>query len=210
MSDFTLDPQAAKAGSGGSSRIDTTGKYKGKIKFAKYWESDGGAKFVTINYEADSGQQCRLQICTHSGRDKGGEPTYGYKQIMAIMACLKVRNLTKVDQIVDDYDQDAGEVKPVKRQVFKEMTGAKLGLALYRHDKTSQQGKDVFSMEIAAPFAYDSEQTAQEVLDQKPAETLGKIVANLKDKDSRPKAATGASYAYQQSAGTDLEDDIPF
>ena len=210
MNDFTLDPQAAKAGSGGSSRIDTTGKYKGKIKFAKYWESDGGAKFVTINFEADTGQQCRLQICTHSGRDKGGQPTYGYKQIQAIMACLKVRALTQCEQVVDDYDQETNEVRPVKRQVFKEMTGAKLGLALYRHDKISQQGKDVFSMEIAAPFNYDSEQTAQEVLDQKPAETLGKIVASLKDKDSRAKTGNSSSYSYQQSDASYIDDSIPF
>lgn len=208
MNDFTLDPQAAKAGSGGSSRIDTTGKYKGKIKFAKYWEGDSGAKFVTISFEADTGQQCRLQICTHSGRDKGGQPTYGYKQVQAIMACMKVRALTRVEQVVNDYNQDTKQVEPVKRTVFKEMTGAKIGFALYRHDQTGQNG-DYFTMEIAAPFNYDSEQTAQEVLDQKPAETLGKIVNSLKDKDSRAKSA-GSSYSYQQPSSSDIDDDIPF
>ena len=151
---FTLNAAEAKAGSGGSSRIDTTGKYKGKIKFAKYWESDGGAKFTTINFEEDSGQTTSIRICTHS---KAGDPTYGYKQVQAIMACLKVRNLTPEKHMVDDYDFDASQVQSMERTIFNEMTGAKIGFALYRHDQTNNNSKDIFTMDIAAPFNYGSD-----------------------------------------------------
>lgn len=209
---FTLDTQAAKAGSGGSGRIDTTGKYKGKIKFAKTWKTDNGANMVVIKFESDEGQSADLRICTHSGDAKGNEPTYGYKQIQAIMACLKVRSLTEVEQVIEDYDHESKEVKPMKRMVFKEMTGAKIGLALYRHDQTnSQNGNDFFAMDIAAPFNYESEQTAKEVLDQKPAEQLSKIVLSMKDKDSRQQAGSFSSgYDMQAPAGSDLHEDIPF
>lgn len=208
---YQLDATAAKAGSGGSGRIDSTGKYPGKVKFCSYWETDNGAKMVKIKFESDSGQAADIKICTHSGNAKGNQPTYGYKQFQAIMACLKTRALNLVEQVVEDYDPDAGEVKPIKRQVFKEMTGAKLGFALYRHDQTSDQGKDFFVMEIAAPFNYETEQVAQEVIDSKPAEKLGRIVLSLSDKDSRQKASgsVGGYDEYSQFQQPD-DDDLPF
>ena len=211
---FTLDTKAAKAGSGGSSRIDTTAKYKGTIKFAKYFQSQTNSKFVTIMFRSDDGQEARIQICTHG---KAGQTTYGYKQIQAIMACLKTKTLTLGDETHDDYNHEAKEVQPTKLQVFKEMTGAKIGLALYRHDQTGTNG-DYYSMEIAAPFNYESEMTASEILDRKTTpEQLGKIVINMKDKDSRTQGGPAASDPYSAYAATtamqmpdDLNSDIPF
>lgn len=210
---YTLDTKAAKAGSGGSGRIDSTGKYLGHIKFCKYWESDGGAKMVSIKFESDEGQSSDIQICTHSGNAKGNQPTYGYKQFQAVMACLKTKALTLVDQQVEDYDHDEKEMKMVTRAVFKEMTGAKIGFALYRHDQTnSNSGRDFFRMEVSAPFNYETEQTAQEVLSQKPAEQLPGIVMAMKDKDSRAGGASSAGgYDEYSNFQQPPEDDgIPF
>jgi len=214
LPNYTLDPKAAKAGSGGSGRIDTTAKYKGKIKFCSCWQSDNGASMVKIKFESDDGQTSDIQICTHSGNAKGNKETYGFKQFQAVMACLKLRNLTPMEATVEDYDRDQQQMAQVSRTVFKEMTGAKIGLALYRHDQTSNQGNDFFSMDIAAPFNYDSEQVAQEILDNQPATKLSKIVMSMKDKDSRTSggggAQTGDGYGSYQEAGGGFEDDIPF
>lgn len=207
---ITLDSDSAKAGSGGSSRIDSFGKFKGTIKHCKQYTTESNAKFVEIYFSSDGGQETKIRICTHS---KVGEPTYGFKQLQAVMACCKVRTLTPIEAVIDDYDYDQNKVVPIKRTIYKELSGKQIGLALYRHDQTNDKsGKDFYSMEIAAPFHYDTEQVAAEVLDSSPAALLEKIVAGLRNKDSRQSGGHQKSHDFYQSAqpSDNFDDDIPF
>ena len=204
---FNLNSADAKQASGGAGKIDDLGKYVGKIKFAKFYKTDSGANFVSINFVSDAGAYANIVICTHG---KNGQPTFGSNQIQAIMACLKLRTITPIDQVVDDYDHDAGKVQPCERTVYKEMTGASLGLAMYREDST-YNGKDKSVMCIAAPFNFDTEQTAAEVLDNKPAEQLEKVVQSLKNIDKR--AATQSAGGYDSMPPNNdpgFDQDIPF
>lgn len=216
MYEFKLNKDEALAGSGGSARIDSTGKYKGKITFAKIYTTDSGAEFVQLAFESDSGQTARLTLCTRGKDTEKGKATFGTKRLQAIMTCTQIKDLKAVEKEVEDYDYEQGKVAKVMRHVFPEMFGKKVGFALVRHDKTSSNGKDFFEMEIEAPFNYDTEQTALEVWEKKPAETLGKIVANLKDKDSRKQSYSSGGDLYSAYAASaamqapDFENDAPF
>lgn len=215
MFNVSLNRNDAIAGSGGSARIDALGKYKGTITLAKVYEVKSGAVFVQINFESDNGQTARLSMCTKS---KEGKDTFGFKQLQAIMACVKVKGLTAVEKEIEDYDFEQGKMAKVMRHVYPELMGKKIGFILYRHDQ-AKDGKDFFTMEISAPFQYDTELTASEIMDQKVnPEQLPKVLANTKNKttaakshDSDPYSAYAATASMQRPAGNDFEDsDLPF
>ena len=210
---LNLNPESARAGSGGSNRIDSKGKYKGVINHAKYHTVPTGSQWVEFSFTSDAGQEARIGICIVS---KDGNETYGMKKLQAVMACCNIRELTTRPALIKEYDYDLKAMIDVNRDVFNELSGAKIGLALFRDDKTSKKGKDFFSMELEAPFNYQSEQTAQEILDKMPAQSLEKIVQRLKDKDSRRQNQTNQqSYTTSdfnsaaQACGS-FDDDIPF
>ena len=215
MYNVSLNKNDAIAGSGGSARIDELGKYKGVITLAKVYEVKSKAVFVQINFESDSGQTARLSMCTQS---KEGKPTFGAKQLQAIMACVKVKSLNAVEKEIEDYDFEQGKIAKVTRHVFPELMGKKIGFILYRHDQVSSEGKDFFTMEIAAPFQYDTELTASEIMDQKVnPEQLPKVLASTRNKSTAAKSHDSDTYsayatvtAMQQPAGSDFNDDIPF
>lgn len=214
MFNVSLNKNDAIAGSGGSARIDALGKYKGTITLAKVYEVKSGAVFVQINFESDNGQTARLSMCTKS---KEGKDTFGFKQLQAIMACVKVKNLNAVEKEIEDYDFEQGKIAKVTRHVFPELMSKKIGFILYRHDQVSREGKDFFTMEIAAPFQYDTELTASEIMDQKVnPEQLPKVLANTRNKqtaakshDSDPYSAYVSSASMQAPAGLD-DSDLPF
>jgi hypothetical protein len=212
MQPITLDSKLAKEGSGGSTRISAKGKFKGVIEHMKVYQTDSSSTFINFTFKADNGQDCRFSICIFG---KDGKPTFGFKQLQAMMACCKIRSLTPTKVIMDDYNLDTKQVEKMERDVYKEFSGAKIGFALYRHDrpKYSDPSKMEFVMEISAPFNYDSEQTAQEVLDSKPPASLEKIIQNLTDKETKSTAQSAGGYSGYESmpeANGSMEDDIPF
>lgn len=217
MYEFKLNKDEALAGSGGSARIDELGKYKGTITFAKIYTVESGAEFVQLSFETDSGKTTRLSLCTKGKDTKPGETTFGVKRLQAIMTCAGVKELKAIEKEVEDYDYDLGKVAKVKRHIFPDLISKKIGFLLTRHDKTSTGGKDFFEMEIEAPFHYETEQTALEMWEKKQPESLPKILANMKNRDSRkqgyqatgndPYAAYAASAAMQSPS---IDDDLPF
>lgn len=212
-----LNPDMARQGAGLSGRIDAKGKYKGVIKHAKISTSYAGSEWVELLFKSDGGQEARISICI---RSKDGEQTFGTKKLHAVMACCKVRSLTESEQLVREYDFDLKTTVEVMRPAFAELKDKKIGFVLYRHDQTSKKGKDFFAMELAAPFDYETEQTAVEVLDQRPATSLPGIVQSIKDKDSRDSnmfsaptmAESGASpfLSSDPEPCNNFDDDIPF
>lgn len=212
MFSMKLNADQAKQGSGlSSSRIDEKGKYKGKITLAKAYTTQSKAQFVEINFQDDGKRIAKISICTHG---KNGEPTYGFKQVQAIMACVKVKEINTEKRTVEEYDFDSKQKVKVEVDAIPELCGKNIGLALYRIDETANNGKNYFKMEIAAPFNYDTEQTAKELLESLPCGGLTKIVLKMKDKDNRSAPVEFQSPAYQSEQSRPdellLDDDIPF
>lgn len=206
---ISLNPNLAKAGSGGSSRIDSKGKYIGTIEWARVYSIPSGSTWVEFKFKSLLDQEAKVALCI---TNKDGDETYGYKKLQALMACCKIRNLTEAKMTINIWNFDSGQMEDTEQVVYKELCGANVGLLLYRHDKTSKGGKDFFQMEIEAPFAPDTEQTAAEVLDQLPAKQLEKMVQALRDRDERKSGMGGNVVGIQHAAQTDdfMNDNIPF
>lgn len=200
---INLDPQAARAGSAPSSRIDSKGKYKGTIVHAKKYQLSTGSTWVEIYFKADTEQEAKLKLCIIS---KTGDFIPGYKKLQAIMACCKLRTLTETQATIKDYNRETKQLEDMQATVFQELAGQKIGFALYREDGTNRNtGNDFFNMEIAAPFTYENEQTAQEFLDQQPPKQLENIISGLRDVDKRQQnaAAPSSDFGFQQPAPAD-------
>lgn len=180
---FALNADAAREANSGGKQIRQTGKYKGKIKAAFYDTSDKGAESVNIMFESDQGQTCGpLSIYTHN---RDGKELPGFKLVNAIMVCVRARQLTAKTGPVDLYDFDTNSVQTKQKDLYVELTGKDIGLVLQQEEMTDANGNlkldnnglPKFRMVIAAPFDYQSELMAGEILDKKAApEQLGKFM----------------------------------
>lgn len=180
--DFTLNQDAAREANSGGKQIRITGKYKGSI-IAFYDKSDGGAESVNLMFESDQGQTCGpLSIYTHN---KDGKELPGFKLVNALMVCVRTRTLTTKLGNVELYDFDSGSVQTKQKEIYQELSGKKIGLVLQQEEMTDKagnlkldnQGNPKYRMTVAAPFDYQSELMAVEILDKKATpEQLGKVL----------------------------------
>lgn len=179
---FALNQDAAREANSGGKQIRATGKYKGTIT-AFYDKSDKGAESVNLMFESDQGQTCGpLSIYTHN---KDGKELPGFKLVNAIMVCVRTRSLTTAPGNVELYDFDTNSVQTKQKDVYQELSGKKIGLVLQQeemtdkdgHLKLDNQGNPKYRMTVSAPFDYQSELMAVEILDKKATpEQLGKVL----------------------------------
>lgn len=204
--DYTLDTNAAKQADNINSRIDATGKYIGTFTRAEPVTSKKGSKGVDFSFKADTGATADyLTIWTHNG---AGEALHGYKVLMAIMTCMRVKSLAATQGEVEKYDQDAKARVKVSVPLFKELMDKPIGLLLQMEEYAKTAGGTAWKPSIFGAFDKD-EFTASEILSKavKP-ETLGRMVQSLKD---RPlKAGNTPATAPAGGSFSDFADDIPF
>ena len=209
MNAFSVEfnKEYAKAAAGSSDRITTTGKYKGKISLAKYRSFSTGSQGVEIHFTSDDNQSARFTLVA---KNKNGEDTFGMKKLHAIMACTQTRSLASAPKIIDEYNYDSKSTERVERTVYPSLE-KKIGFILQREDYTNSSGNDSFRMNLNAPFVYETEQTADEFLNDQAAAKLPNLIASLKDIDKREHSKSGnfASLAGSQPANN-FDDDIPF
>lgn len=206
--DYTLDTNAAKAADQINNRIDQSGKYLGQFTRAEAVTSTKGTRGVDFSFKADSGPTADyLTLWTHN---TDGKELHGFKVLMAIMTCLRVKGLKSENGEVEKYDRDANaRVKSVV-PLFKELMGKPIGLLIQMEEYAKTAGGTAWKPSIHAAFDKD-EFTAGEILTKahKP-ETLEKMVAQLRD---RPLKAGQTASTQQSSAPAglnDFSDDIPW
>lgn len=204
--EYQLDTNAAKQADAIHSRIDHTGKYVGTFTRAEPTTSTKGSQGVDFSFKADNGGSADyLTIWTHNAK---GEQLQGYKVLMAIMTCLRVRSLKAEHGEVEKYDRDAKARVKVSAPLFKELMGKPVGLLLQMEEYAKAAGGTAWKPIIFAPFDKD-EFTASEILGKAAQpETLTRMVMALKDRPLKP-GASPASVA-PSSAGDDFGDDCPF
>lgn len=203
---------ARKADAGGS--IRDTGKYVGKITQAYEIKTKRGGKGVSLTFQTEAGQKANLALYTLSPE---GETYQGFDTLMAMMTCMRVKEVTPKDGVVMVYDFD--QRMEVKRNalVLSELC-ANIGLLLEKEEYEKTNGDIGERMVIKNVFQADTELTAAEILDKKTApEALPRLVANLKDRPLKPQRKQhqgdyqGAPVAQRDTSGfDDMDDDIPF
>jgi hypothetical protein len=211
--DYNLDTNAAKAADNITSRIDAAGKYLGTITRAEPITSKGGAQGVDISFKSDTGATADyLTIWTHG---KDGKQLSGFNLLMAIMTCLRVKSLRAEPAEIEKWDADQGKRVKAVAPVFRELMGKPVGVLIHMEEYEKRTGDTAWKPVISAAFD-TGEFTASEILSKaKAPETLGKLVAGLRN---RPLKTGGGKQQYASEnpgAGMpasfdDLGDDIPW
>lgn len=217
MRSYALNAETAKAAEQFSSYLDTTGKYLGVITRAEAISSKSGSEGIELAFKSRDGLEANyIQLWTSK---QNGEPLQGLKVLNALMAVLKLRNITAVRGPIEKMDN--GQKVVVQVDLLPDLMKP-VGLVLQREEYTKDNGQTGYRMLLIAPFCAETERTATEVLSQaREAKALTKIIEWLADKPVRhakPRAGQthAASYDAQRpgapvaTGANDFDDDIPF
>lgn len=203
---YQLDTSAASA-AGQSNYIAETGKYIGQFVRAECVISKNHSDGVELDFVADDGRSANyLSLWTHR---ENGEALMSFKVLSAVMACLKLRELTPGPISYKDRDGN-----PQHAEGFAALCGKPIGVLLQKEEYRKRDDKIGFKFNLIAPFDAKTELTAGEILARKTSpEQLPKMVATLRDKPmagGRPAPSGNTGGGYGSGSAGDMDDDIPF
>ena len=207
--DYTLNPEAAKQADNLFSRIEEKGKYLGMLTRAEPITSKKGSKGVDFSFKSDTGATADyLTIWTHNG---DGKQLQGFNTLMAMMTCLRVKELKAEQGEVEKYDSDEKKRIKVQATLFKVMMNKTIGLLMHMEEYEKTAGGTAWKPAISAPFDAD-EFTASEILSKaKQPETLAKMVQALRDRPLKTGSVKPAQTYESENPGAGFEDsEIPF
>jgi hypothetical protein len=211
MSTYALDTDAAKQADTGGGRISETGKYIGFFTEAKKVLSSQGTQGIEFAFEANNGQTANyLTVWTIN---KDGKQIYGYKQLMALMTCLKVRSIeTKLGE-VEEYDRNSNSMVKRQAEIFPALMNKPIGVLLQMEEYEKKDLSIGEKAAFAGFFDPQTEQVAVEILEKSEAKLLEKLVSQLvpvkKLKGYRAPAA-GSHAPDQAHSHFPNDDEIPF
>lgn len=208
--EYTLNTEAAKQADNINQRIDSSGKYMGVLTRAEPITSKKGSKGVDMSFRSDTGATADyLTLWTHNA---DGKQLQGFNVLMAIMTCLRVRDLKPQDGTVEKWDADQQKRVTMTVPLFKELMGKPLGLLLHMEEYAKTAGGTAWKPMISAPFDKD-EFTASEILNKaKAPEILAKMVLSLRDRPLKAGSSIPSATATTSSSGSfdDMDSDLPF
>lgn len=207
--DYTLNPEAAKQADNLFSRIEEKGKYLGMLTRAEPITSKKGSKGVDFSFKSDTGATADyLTIWTHNG---DGKQLQGFNTLMAMMTCLRVKELKAEQGEIEKYDSDEKKRVKVQAPLFKVMMNKPVGLLMHMEEYEKTAGGTAWKPAISAPFDAD-EFTASEILNKaKQPETLAKMVQALRDRPLKNGSTKPAQTYESENPGAGFEDsEIPF
>lgn len=209
---YALDTKAAQKADQTGNRISEIGKYVGTFTQAEDITAATGTKGLALRFEVN-GQTANLSLYT---KKANGETIMGFDMLMAIMTCMKLRNIEPKDGTVKFWDRETNAETQRAAKVFPDLCGKPIGLLLETEGYNKNDGSVGTKMVIANVFQAGTELTASEILDRKTApELLPKLVARLHHRPAKAAKTTAGRPPAQATASggsgfDDLDDDIPF
>lgn len=214
---YALDTQAAKQADQTGKFIKETGKYKGKFTKAEALVAASGTKGIAFTFESDEKQTVSFSLYTIK---VNGEKLYGFQTLMALMACMKLRNIAEpVTGAATKYDFKTKQDVQYEAPLLLDLMNKPIGVLLQSCEYAKEQdrvptGEYGWKIEIQGAFEAATELTASEILTAKTKpELLANMVAHLADRPLKNKSAARHPSAPQsggQRQMTDMDDDIPF
>lgn len=208
--EYNLDANAAKQADNLFSKIEEKGQYLGALTRAEQVVSKKGSKGVDLSFKTETGATADyLSIWTHNNE---GKQLQGFNTLMAIMTCLRVKNLKAELGEVEKYDQATQQRAKVQVLLFKELMNKPLGLLIHMEEYEKTAGGTAWKPAISAPFDKDGF-TASEILTKaQSATTLGKMEQGLRDRPLKNKPAQSSDNGFSDSQYSDPlgGDDLPF
>ena len=208
-----LNAKAATAADAIFSSIRETGKYIGTITRAEILTSKNGTGGLGLSFKANDGATADYLDLWHT--DASGKELPSNKQVMALLACLKLREPIEADITFEGWDKEARSKVKKTAKGYPEMMGKPIGFLL-QQELGDHNGKQTDKVVIFGVFQADTELTASEVLKQKTSpEQLEKMLASLMSRPirdtrtSKPQVAASAHFSGGQALPVD-SDDIPW
>ena len=176
---YALDKQGAEAArksdTGGGS-IKELGKYIGTFAQAVELDTKKGGKGIAFSFVSASGQKANLAIYTTGAN---GDRYQGYDQLMAIMMCMNLRNITPKPGVYTKYDYDTKTDMQAQGSLFLDLCKP-IGVLLETEDYAKDDGSTGTRVVLKNVFQAATELTASEILDRKTVpEQLAKMVQGL-------------------------------
>jgi biotin-(acetyl-CoA carboxylase) ligase len=207
---YQLDTQEARKADSTGGMISEIGKYIGTFTQAVDVTARTGTKGVALNFQSNAGQKARLSIYTMK---TDGEKLMGYQALMAIMTCLKLRQIVDKEGVAMKWDNDSKSEVSVQAVIFPELCNKPIGVLLETEDYIKNDGGTGTRMVLRGIFQAETELTATEILDKKTKpEQLEKMVISLRHRPVKgAKPMPARQHAPAAAAGADFDDgDIPF
>ena len=205
---YQLDANSARKADSTGSQIKEIGKYVGEFTQAVDIKTKKGGKGIAFVFKASNGQKANLAIYTTSSE---GEKYQGYDALMAIMACMSLRNIAPKPGSFTRYDFDSKQEVAEQGSIFPELCKP-IGVLLETEDYQKQDGGIATRMVMRGVFQAATELTASEIMDRKTSpEMLPKIVAALRHRPLKSAKAATHQQSSAPSAYDQIDDDsIPF
>jgi hypothetical protein len=215
---YSLDIAAAKQADQTGKFIKETGAYKGRFTKAEALKAGTGTLGVAFTFESNDKQTANFSIYTQKA---DGEKLRSYQTLMAIMACMKLRNVAApVAGTATKYDFDAKQDVQYTAPLLLDLMNKPIGVVLQSCEYEKQtdrvpNGEYGWKIEIQGAFEADTELTASEILSSKTKpEVLAGMIAHLADRPLKNKGsgASRSTQGYQGGTGMpdDFGSDIPF
>ena len=210
---YSLDPNMARQADEKSGRIEETGAFTGRIKYAIATKSTGGAEGIELHFESSDRRDARVTVWTY--KKDGSVNDSGMRLVNSIMTCVMTKQLTPTEGNADVYDFATSSRVSKRVTLFPELqkpVGIVFQLAPEEYKKNGEI-KVANRLEIYAAYNSQTGMTASEILTKATAaEKLQHMLSTVKDKPLKkykPKAGDAASGAAASHAD-EFEDDIPF
>ena len=207
---YTLDKNAAMNADKTSNWLTDTGKYLGRIVCGEDIKASTGTRGIALTLQSDDGRETRQFIYTVK---PDGEKLSGYDLVMALMTCLRLRDIKPVKGQVKRWDSEAKQEYSEEGTVFPELANKPIGFLLQKTEEPSRKnpGETAWSAKLIAVFDPQSELMAAEILTgKKEPVLLPQKVAALADRPMKNRPATRSAAPASSGGGSAEDDDIPF
>lgn len=208
---YDLDPAAAKEANSGGKRITDPGAYNGSFRAAWSETNAKGTESVCLIFVNDAGQEVGpLMLYTHNGE---GKALPSYKMLNALMACMKLRQITVAPGKVKLYDFDAQQDIERDKQCYPQLVGPKVGLVLQGEEYENRSSEVKTRLVIAGCYEAGTRRMADEILNKADsAKSLDRFLAWFESHKVKPlKAGRPAGVGGGGNAPSAIDDDeIPF
>lgn len=194
---FTFNQESAlKAGS--SDFIGTSGAYVGKLS-GKWVSGSNGSQSAALELSIDGAEGKARYLSIWYKKTDGTDSAGGVAMINAIIGLLKLQGLSAVQRGSEYF--------------CPEIEGREIGLVLQKVLQTKQNGDETYKFDVRMPFNPQTRKTLKELMENKPAETISKILETLKDRDDRKthaqQSGQGNDFANAQNTPPAFNDDLP-
>jgi len=211
---YSLNTTAARQADERSGRITEIGKYIGTFTRAEDVNSAKGTRGIDFAFETQAKQSANFTLWTYN---KEGKELYGFKQLQALMACMRVRDMAPKKAIVRKWDRTSEGMVDVEGMVFDALMGKPIGILFEteEYQKFENNVPTTVGTKVVPAYFFEAqtEMTASEILDKKvqPVQ-LAKLILTLHHRPLRKSAgAAPATGSGAPAGGNGFEDDdIPF